>query len=46
MKKETTWNLDKDNINIIWTIMTNKIRSLTKETLSETKGRGVNLREN
>ena len=45
MKKETTWNLDEDNINIIWTMMTNKIRSLTKKTLSEAKGRGANLRE-
>lgn len=35
MERETTWNLDEDNI--IWTMMANRIKGLTKKILGETK---------
>lgn len=39
-----TWNLDENNINIIWTIMANKTIGLTKEILVKTKDRDIILK--
>lgn len=40
-----TQNLIYDNINIIWTTIINKIKSLTKDIFGETNGKGVALIE-